>query len=51
MGGDKWFLVAGRMLGWCGYILVMCPGHMLAGYVSGCVAVHIADKLVVRLVI
>ena len=46
MGRDKWFLVAGCMLGWCGYIFGLVYGHMLVGTKSGCAAVRIAPKMV-----
>ena len=46
MGRDRWFLVPGRMFGWCGYIFGPVYGHILVGMKSGCVAVRIATKMV-----
>ena len=46
MGRDKWLLVAGRMLGWCGYIFGLVYGHMLVGTKSGCAAGQKPDKAV-----
>ena len=46
MGRDRWFLVPGRMFGWCGYIFFPVYGHILVGTKSGCAAVRIATKMV-----
>lgn len=46
MGRDRWFLVPGRMFGWCGYIFGPVYGHILVGTKSGCAAVRIATKMV-----
>ena len=46
MGRDRWFLVPGRMFGWCGYIFGPVYGHILVGTKSGCAAMRIATKMV-----
>ena len=46
MGRDRWFLVPGRMFGWCGYIFGPVYGHILVGTKSGCAACQKPDKMV-----
>ena len=51
MGRDRWFLVPGRMFGWCGYIFGPVYGHILVGTKSGCAAGVLRLKWCVRLVV